>query len=427
MKMKNKLKIAFISYEYPPDAAYGGIATYVQQAAAMMQRRGHHVEVFTSSPFQSGNTVENGLTVHRILEKDYRSFPEQIAPVFARRHEKVKFDVIEGPEFGADARAAIRLVPDIPLVIKLHTPTFLTCKGSYDGLSWGTPLKLHMTFRELKSKAFWYAGSLLKGKVVSWHYTPYDDVLAERRHTLEADVIAAPSRSIGEKLIAKWKLDPTKVENFPYPYIPSEALLKIPIETRTDTITFLGRLEVRKGVLDLAKAIPLVLEQYPQAKFRFIGSSEHSPNPQIPMRDYLEKTLKKYSDSVEFKDPIPLDQIPTAFSSTDICVFPSIWDNFPNVCLEAMSSGRGVVGTHTGGMKEMLHKNTAGRIISPRQPRQIAEAVLELLKNPELRMELGQAARDRIDTEYSAQKIGALQEATYYRAIQHRKALGIRC
>ena len=141
---------------------------------------------------------------------------------------------------------------------------------------------------------------------------------------------------------------------------------------------------------------------------------------------YLQRKLKALDDVLEFHDQVPLDQIATVFASTDICVFPSIWDNFPNVCLEAMSAARGVVGTHTGGMREMLHQNTAGRIIPPRQPHKIAEAVLELLQNPHLRMKLGQAARDRIITKYNAETIGALQEASYMRAIQRRKSLGAR-
>jgi len=50
----------------------------------------------------------------------------------------------------------------------------------------------------------------------------------------------------------------------------------------------------------------------------------------------------------------------------------------------------------------------------------------KLLKNPTLRMELGQAARDRVLSEYNLNKIGSLQEASYLRAIERRKALGAR-
>ena len=63
------MNIAFISYEYPPDTAYGGIATYVHQAAMMLSRRGHHVEVFSGSPHRTGTENEECLLVHRINVK----------------------------------------------------------------------------------------------------------------------------------------------------------------------------------------------------------------------------------------------------------------------------------------------------------------------------------------------------------------------
>ena len=48
------MRIAFISYEYPPDTAAGGIATYARQAAHMLRDRGHAVEVFAASPHRTG-------------------------------------------------------------------------------------------------------------------------------------------------------------------------------------------------------------------------------------------------------------------------------------------------------------------------------------------------------------------------------------
>ena len=52
------------------------------------------------------------------------------------------------------------------------------------------------------------------------------------------------------------------------------------------------------------------------------------------MVDHLKKMLAGYESSVEFTGP-PLNQMPNMLSQTDISVFPSIWENFPNVCLEA--------------------------------------------------------------------------------------------
>src|ERR1051326_7229566 len=97
------MRIAFVSYEYPPDTADGGIATYVQQAAQMLQMRGHEVEVFAASRERTHSCIEKGVAVHRILEHDRTAFAGKIAPVFIERHASSLFDVLEGPDFNADA------------------------------------------------------------------------------------------------------------------------------------------------------------------------------------------------------------------------------------------------------------------------------------------------------------------------------------
>ncbi|WP_448571721.1 glycosyltransferase family 4 protein [Trichothermofontia sp.] len=420
------MKISFISFECPPDAAYGGIGTYVYQAAKMMHQRGHHVEVFSSSPDREGCFIEDGFTVHRILEEDYLRFGERIAPVWAKRHEEIKFDVLEGPEYGADARVAVHLVPDIPLVVKLHTPTFMTAQGTFEAMPFFHPFRYKMLSEEWKARLKYYLFTITQREIPSWRYTNYFEVATERNHTLQADVIVAPSREIGQKLTKQWCLDSDKIMYFPYPYIPDPALLSIPVDSHTNTITFLGRIEVRKGVLDLAKAIPIICEKFSKVKFRFVGSVEFSPRRDLNMKQFLELKLQSYLSYTEFVSSVPLAQIPQIMATTDVCIFPSIWDNFPNVCLEAMSAARGVVGTNAGGMAEMLDENRVGRLVPPRSPHKIAAAVLELLENPDLRMELGRKARQRILDVYNLEKVGVSQEASYKTAIARRKQLGPR-
>ena len=342
-------------------------------------------------------------------------FSESIASIFAERHQSIQFDVVEGPEFCACARGAVARVPDIPLIVRLHTPTFLVSKINFVSLSFS-------------GKVRWIVGALRRGETPKpfprWKYNPVDDI--ERLHTLEADEISTPSKSLGEQLVAAWSLPNDRVVNIPSPYVPSQELLDISIETHTNVVTFIGRLEIRKGVLDLANAIPSILKQCPSAKFRFVGPSLPSPRKNLNMREYLEERLKDYLESLEFTGGVSPDSIPVLLATTDICVFPSRWENFPNVCLEAMAAGRGVVGSSAGGMAEMLDGRKTGRLVPPNNPKKISQAVVELLKNPRLRMQIGQAARDRVLSEYNIERIGSLQEASYKRAIEHRHFLGAR-
>jgi glycosyltransferase involved in cell wall biosynthesis len=409
------MNIAFISYEYPPDTALGGIATYVAQAAQMLVQRGHHVEVFAAGVDHCGTAIEAGIIVHRIAVPQRSAFSQEIAPIFAIRHHKIHFDVLEATDIDASAHNAIQLIPDIPLVVKLHTPTFLI----------GEISKVKPS---LQQKLRWHSGSLRRGKRPKpypyFQYDPTTDV--ERLQALAADEIAAPSMAIGNTLQTHWQLDLDRISVFPYPYIPAPELLSIPVTTQTNTISFLGRLEIRKGILDLAKAIPRILQQCPDARFRFVGPAWNSPKKNLDMQEYIEQQLWRYREALEFTGGVPLAEIPSFLAETDICVFPSLWESFGLVCLEAMAAARGVVGSSAGGMAEILNGGEVGRLVPPASPEKIAEAVIELFKNPGLRMKLGQTARDRVLAGYNLKRVGTMQEASYLRAVQRRKAIGAR-
>jgi glycosyltransferase involved in cell wall biosynthesis len=110
-------------------------------------------------------------------------------------------------------------------------------------------------------------------------------------------------------------------------------------------------------------------------------------------------------------------EIPTVLAQTDVCVFPSIWENFPNVCLEAMSAGRAIVGSEQGGMKDMLEQPEAGILVNPLDSKAIAAAVIKLLNDAELRVKLGTAARQKILSAYNKEVIGDLMEKQYKRML----------
>ena len=122
------MKIAFVFYEYPPDTADGGIATYLRQAARLLSARGHHVEVFAGARGREG-TFDDGdsVTVHRIAcpDGERARFYRPVATAFEQRHAEVGFDVVEGADYLADARDIPACCPDIPLVVRLHTGTYL--------------------------------------------------------------------------------------------------------------------------------------------------------------------------------------------------------------------------------------------------------------------------------------------------------------
>ena len=130
------MRIALISYEYPPDSGFGGIATYVAQAARLMKSRGHTVEVFASSSHRNSSLEEQGIIVHWINETNRDDFSVIAGHKIAERHLEQAFDVLESPEYFADGRKAIELIPQLPLVVRLHTPSRFIIEMSWSHSAW---------------------------------------------------------------------------------------------------------------------------------------------------------------------------------------------------------------------------------------------------------------------------------------------------
>lgn len=398
------MRIALVSFEYAGAATGGGIGTYMRNVADMMTARGHEVEVFTAALETASELQGDRLRINTVRCGTRDDYPELIAPIFQERHRAAPFDVAEGPEFAAETRAVAAAAPELPLVLKLHTP------GALISMIETNVLPIHL-------KARFVLGGLRRGKIVRpfWHYDPAEDL--ERANLLTASEVTAPCRAIAEKLGSIWKINPADVVVVPNVFVAPATLLGVPVDTRTNVITYIGRLELRKGVIDLADAIPLVLRRFKAARFKFIGRSLPYPGSGEDIRGMLKRRLASVAHAVEFIDGLPYDQVHRHYAASDICVLPSIWENFPNVCLEAMSAARGVVGSSAGGMAEMIDDHRTGLHVPPRNPQAIAGAILTLLQEPERRMEMGSAAREHVRTAYAPDVIAPLQEASYERAI----------
>lgn len=407
------MHIGYISFEYPPDSAHGGIATYVGQAARMMAARGHEVEVFAASPVREETLVENGVRVHWIRETDREKFGERIGPVFAARHAESPFDVLEGPDYSADARAAIDLVPNVALVLKMHTPMLVVFRIN-------RPRDLRGALVNVLRQGKRMVASLvcaqrprftLEHPAMQWAMN-WNRV--EKAHAGKATLIAVPNRDLGEFAVKEWGIPRNRIRHAPYPYTPEPAFLKAAQGGDDRTVGFIGRLERRKGIEDLAKAIPKVLKVMPEARFRLIGEiGKHQESGRHYDAWIREKVGPRDAAQLDFVGRIDLARMGVALAELDVVALPSRWENFPNVCLEAMAAGRAIVGSKAGGMREMLDEGRCGMLVSPQNPHDLALAILKLLQDPDERKRLGALARQRVLEAYNARLIGELYEGIY--------------
>jgi len=406
------MKIAFISYEYPPDTGFGGIGTYTYQVAHMMLARGHEVEVFAGAGKVAGTASEEGIMVHRLKPCQRGGFRQSVLEKFKERQCSLQFDIVEGAEHKAEAIALKKQFPETPLVVKLHTPSYLLGKlfrGKVNTLD----------------KIRFLAGGMVRGKMPKpyWSYRKEDDL--EYQLTKLADGILTPSKDLGRIVAHDWEIDHALIHYLPNLYAPKSDLLQIPVnvsQQKQTNLTFIGKLERRKGIASLVDAAKTLLQQYPSLTIYLIGAYDHpSPERALQMDAYIRKNLKKFDGRVILTGALPGHQLPQYLAKTTIAIFPSIWENFPYVCLEAMSAGRAVIGSKAGGMAEMIEHGKNGLLVPPQSPQDIVSAVSYLVENPEKRMEFGTKAREKVLQAYNQDVIGAKTEAIYQKVIDKKK------
>lgn len=154
-------------------------------------------------------------------------------------------------------------------------------------------------------------------------------------------------------------------------------------------VGYVGSLEPRKGMLDLARAWPRVTEGDPSAHLVIIGSGTQ------------EAKLRAALDGAERVRWIGhRKDVPSVMKSLDLLVLPSHVEGAPNVVLEAMAAGLPVVATAVSGTPELVQEGVTGDLVPPRAPDRLATAILTLVRDQQRRRAMGRAARARVEREF---------------------------
>ena len=321
---------------------------------------------------------------------------------------------MESPDFNADGHVVRRLHPHLAHVVKLHTPSELIARCSISQPEFRGWLGHHLIQTRMLCGALRRARRPLRYQNLKPnHVKPLEIHRIERDYARSADMVVSPSKSLADWAIKEWSIAPSRTMVVPNPYIPSDRLLNIPTGSEGNVVGFFGRLEQRKGVADLVEAIPLILKAEPKSRFRFVGKPDTHPGTLERYDLYIMRRLRRFRSSIEMVGGCAPNKIPEEYRAVNVCVFPSVWENFPNVCLEAMAAGRAIVASSAGGMAEMIQDLVTGRLVAPHAPKQIAEAVIQLLRSPAQCRAMGDGARQRVVATYDAETIGPQLELSY--------------
>jgi hypothetical protein len=185
------------------------------------------------------------------------------------------------------------------------------------------------------------------------------------------------------------------------------------------TIVFLGRLERRKGTIDLMHAAALVLRAEPDARFLFIGADRpHCPGGRTHAQYLADEFPAEVRSQVQLLGRLPDDEVELWLQRATLFVAPSLYESFGLVFIEAMRYGTPVIGTRVGGIPEIVEDGKSGVLVPPESPAALAAVIRELLRNPARRAELGENGRKRVETLFSASRMATEMAGIYLETIR---------
>lgn len=347
------VNILYLTKEFPPDTGWGGIGTYTHLTVNEISKHVDNVVVLTSTPKKTKIETHDNITIYRIHKSGIPEkrilYPFYVFFDLVKIIKKHKIDLIETPEVNAELFFYQFLKGVFPkTVVRFHTPTFMLSKLSDKPPSFLDKLTSYM----------------------------------EKQMVLKADALTSPTKDLAKICTETWGLT-KKVEIIPNGIVLPKKTN--PQSAKNEFVLFMGRLEKRKGVELLAEAIPFVLKKHPNTKFVFMGKDTESNVGKMSER--LTK-IAKNTTNLTFTGYVTNAEKDGLIKRATCVVLPSVWENFPYVCLEAMSNGKVVIATNVGGFKEIITDKVDGFLTS-QDTTSLANTILFVLDHPKLRRLVG--------------------------------------
>jgi spore coat protein SA len=171
-------------------------------------------------------------------------------------------------------------------------------------------------------------------------------------------------------------------------------------------LLYVGRLTEIKGVHILIEAFKKINERLPNTRLIIAGSSFFEGAAKTVYVQLLVELAKPVSNNIIFTGFIPHEQLKYLYSAIDIVVLPSIWqDPCPLVVLEAMASCSCLVSSNVGGVPEVVQNGINGILVEADNVDALAEAIHNVLSEPEKLTAMSVAARTKIISGYSWERL----------------------
>jgi glycosyltransferase involved in cell wall biosynthesis len=162
-------------------------------------------------------------------------------------------------------------------------------------------------------------------------------------------------------------------------------------------ILFTGRMEKRKGIHLCPEIVETILKKHDVA-FAFAGADLFG----FMEKEFLPRIRgQALRGSFHYLGKLSLSEVGSCLRQSDVYFIPSLWENCPYSCLEAMAAGRAIVASDAGGLPELIRDGENGLIAKSEDAPAFARQIERLLEDAPLRERLGRAARRTVEERYT--------------------------
>lgn len=387
------MKILMLTWEYPPRIV-GGIARVVHDLSKRLIKDGHEVTVIT---YKEGNVPyyenDKGVEVYRV--DNYMINPNNFIDwimqlnfnMVAKANElisqKGNFDVIHAHDWlVAYSAKTLKNSYGTPLVSTIHA----TEAGRNSGI--------HDEIQRYINDTEWLLTYESSEVIVNSKYMKNE---LQRLFGLPYEKINVIANGVNINSYTGVERD----YEFRRQYAADNEKI----------ILFMGRLVYEKGVQHLISAMPKILDGYHDSKLVIAGKGG--------MIDELKAQVNSMglSQKVYFTGYLNAKQVSKMYKCADVSVFPSTYEPFGIVALEAMLAGVPTVVSDVGGLNEIVEHGVDGMKSYAGNANSLADSILALLLNPELCDRVTKQAKIKVKNEYNWGKIAQDTYFTYEKAI----------
>ncbi len=384
------MRIGMFSWESLYSIRVGGVAPHVSEISEALARRGHEVHIFTRrGDFESYDKI-NGVNYQRAeadSSGDILAQMDRMCDALYDRFGAVQklfghFDILHGHDWHpVPALTRLKRDHDLPFILTMHSTEW-----GRNGNHFGDGISKEISHRE------WLG-------------------------CYEASRVIVTTRRMQDELMWIYSLPEGKIKIIPNgivkgklgrPLDAGRVKERYGIHPLAPIVLFCGRMSVQKGPDLLVEAVPLVLRARPDVRFIFMGEGG--------MRWHCENRARELgvADACRFLGYSSSAEKEELVNACDLMCVPSRNEPFGVVVLEAWDACKPVVATEA----VSIIRNFEDGLLAYVQPESIAWCINRMLADPEEMRKLAQAGHDRIDTEFSWDRIARRTEEVYSEVLQ---------